>query len=394
MKSVYLIILFKLFANCFLLAETTPMDLVLKEDGVTLIAVDLKKADLKDKNPDNAKLIDGTYHYNVYVPAGYNSQLDRKYPCLFIASPGGNAALGNVKNWVKEKEWIVVMLVESKNGPWEPIFSNFSSAHDDAVKRLRIQPGFKFGTGFSGGARVSSNMPKRRDGFAGIILQGAGFGGGYESCLNNKNLTVYAIIGSKDSNHYELAELEKKLPAHTERKLISLDIGHQWAPEDEMIKALDWTINQAFQKSRITKDNRSFIIGYREKQLKDINEMPSSLDKLNQLEDLSGFLRANQVNELNGEANIAAKISTQIADLKKEPMIISESSAEKLYSQCRKSESMIRSKNKDINEIKKQLMPLFVNYGKIAKDYPSTEYGKKAQETYNALDKEFSFIKK
>lgn len=393
MKTVYFLF-FMFCANVCLFAETTPMDQVLKEDGVTLIAVDLKKTELKDKNPENAKLIDGTYHYNVYVPAGYNSQKDRKYACLFIASPGGNAELGNVKKWVKDKEWIVVMLVESRNGDWAPIFSNFSSAHDDAVKRLRIQPGFKFGTGFSGGARVSSNMPSKRDGFAGIILQGAGFGGGYDSCLNNKNLTVYAIIGSKDPNHFELGELEKKLPEYTTRKLISVDIGHQWAPEDEMVKALDWTIDQAFQKSRMTKENKAFLIGFREKQWKNINEMPMGLGKLNQMEDLSNFLKTNQVNMLSGDEKIASKVNDQIAELKKDPMIIKESAAERSYSICRKNEFSIRAKNKEFNQLKKQMMSTFMNFDKIAKDYPDTEYGKKAQEAYNALDKEFAYLKK
>ena len=127
MKSIVYSYLF-LFLNVLVYSETTPLDQVLKEDGVTLIAVDFKVSENKIKSANMEKFINGTYHYNVYVPAGYNTNKDRKYACLFIASPGGNAELGNVKNWVKSKEWIVVMLVESKNGdtPW-PAFSNFVS---------------------------------------------------------------------------------------------------------------------------------------------------------------------------------------------------------------------------------------------------------------------------
>jgi hypothetical protein len=393
MKSI-VFIFFMIQISFNLLAETTPMDQVLVEDGVTLIAVDLKKAELKDKNPENAKLIDGTYHYNVYVPAGYNTQKERKYACLFIASPGGNAALGNVKSWVKSKEWIVVMLVESKNGDWGPIFSNFTSAHDDAVKRLRIQPGFKFGTGFSGGARVSSNMPRIRDGFAGIILQGAGFGGGYDSCLNNKNLTVYAIIGNKDGNFYELGVLESKLPAFTTRKLITTNAGHSWAEESEMEKGLDWSIDQAFKKTRMTSDNKLFLVGFRENQWKNANQLPVGLEKLNQLEDLSGFLKSSRLTALGAEEDIVTKVNNVIAELKKDTIIIKESGAEKAFVVVQESETNLRGRFKDKKQLTGQINPLYQNYLNISKKFPDTEYGKKALEAADALKEEFFGDKK
>ena len=152
------------------------------------------------------------------------------------------------------------MLVESKNGPAMPSLSNFVSAHDDAVKRLRIQNGFKFGTGYSGGARISSNFAKLREGFAGIILQAAGFGGEFDSGPTNKNLTVYGIIGKKDPNFPELEMMEKGLPATTKRKMIAPDTGHQWASDEEMVKGLEWSTNLALQNARMTADNKIFIM--------------------------------------------------------------------------------------------------------------------------------------
>ena len=89
---------------------------------------------------------------------------------MFIASPSGNASMGAMAERLKSGGYVVVMLVESKNGPWGPIVGNFLAAHDDVVQRVRIQEGLKFATGMSGGARASSVFVQARPGFAGLIL--------------------------------------------------------------------------------------------------------------------------------------------------------------------------------------------------------------------------------
>jgi len=38
----------------------------------------------------------GIYHYRVYIPVGYYENKATYSPCLFIASPGGNAGMGHV----------------------------------------------------------------------------------------------------------------------------------------------------------------------------------------------------------------------------------------------------------------------------------------------------------
>lgn len=386
--------------SAFLYSETTPLDQALKEDGVTLIAVDFKSSEIKIKSANMEKFIDGTYHYNVYVPAGYNANKDRKYACLFIASPGGNADLGNIRNWAKSKEWIVVMLVESKNGdsPW-PSVSNFLAAHDDAVKRLRIQNGFKFGTGFSGGARVSSLFSSYREGFAGVVLQAAGFawdktGYIYDSAKNNKNLTVYAIIGTKDSNYKEISELDRNLPVHTIRKLVSPDIGHQWAPEEDMNLGLEWSMIHALGKAKMSEDNKPFLINYRERQWKNLNQLPLGLEKLNLLEDLSDFIKSNHITSLAGEEEIGKKVSSLLIDLKKDPVIVKETGAENAFQVAQAAEKNLRTKLTDKKQLAGQINPIYQQFVSIVKKYPDTEYGKKAQSKAEALKEEFFGDKK
>lgn len=99
----------------------------------------------------------GEYHYDLYLPPGYEQNKTEVYPCLFIADPAGNAHLGNMADRVKRDEMIAVMLVESKNGDWEPIFANFCAAHDDAVKRVRI--GLKWMTGLSAARGPRASAP-------------------------------------------------------------------------------------------------------------------------------------------------------------------------------------------------------------------------------------------
>ncbi|HEX2751180.1 MAG TPA: hypothetical protein VHM91_24435, partial [Verrucomicrobiales bacterium] len=96
----------------------------------------------------------GTWHYDAWVPKGFAAHPERRYPCLFISSPVGEAKnfLPLYKDWLAKNEWVAVMLTESRNGPIEPCLGNFLSAHDDAVQRLRIIDTMKAAAGMSGAA--------------------------------------------------------------------------------------------------------------------------------------------------------------------------------------------------------------------------------------------------
>lgn len=233
------------------LRGATPMDAPVAEGKVTEIECEyaLDEKVLLDRLDNRADK--GVYHYTVYVPPGYSQNPERRYPCLFIFSPGGNAQLGAVKDYAAKREWVVVMLKESRNGPIGPGQGNFLAAHDDVVKRLRIQEGLKVVTGLSGGARGCAGIVGARPGFAGIILQGAGFNyyqnGKYHltSLKEHKDLRVYALFGETDSNTIEIPRLEKRLPNYTKFKVELFKGGHEWAPADSMERALDWVVADA-----------------------------------------------------------------------------------------------------------------------------------------------------
>lgn len=187
----------------------------------------------------------GTYHYVLWLPKGYRADTQRRWPCMFIADAAGSATMGNMGPWLKGHGYVVVMLVECKNGPWSPIVGNFLAAHDDVVQRVRIQEGRKVATGVSGGARASSVFVQLRPGFLGLILQGAGVAyksnGMYVVSGLHRTPPIYVAMtmGDSDSHRGEVAEMRRWIgPACFQA--FDFKGGHQWAPQETFDHAMAW----------------------------------------------------------------------------------------------------------------------------------------------------------
>lgn len=243
----------------------TSMNKKIPENSVRKIECSAKNESLSGNRGVSAKA--GKYHYQVYLPKGYYQDKKRYYPSLFIASPGGNADMGNVEKIMAERKWIVIMLVESQNNsPQGVAEGNFIAAHDDAVKRFRLQEGMKFTTGLSGGARRQSLNAGLRPGFAGIILQGAGFiqdgithGYYMETVKQNPNIGVYGIFGTGDPNRVEIGIIDGMLPEDTPRCFARFKGGHEWAPPERMEEAIDWVFFNALMKLDLSGNGAAFL---------------------------------------------------------------------------------------------------------------------------------------
>ena len=227
------------------LAENTPLNTPIPDNGILAVECEYSLTE-----PAAAKLIGdapakGAYHYRAFVPDGYSGAADKKYPCLFIFSPTGNAPMDNVKGFASEKQWIVIMLDESKNGPVQPSYGNFLAAHDDVTNRFRIAENRKMATGFSGGARVASRAIALRPGFMGVVLQGAGFSQhknaayAIEGMDKNRGMAVYGLFGKDDENRREAEKLERQLKGH-KCAFEQFPGGHEWAPAEYMRRAIEW----------------------------------------------------------------------------------------------------------------------------------------------------------
>jgi hypothetical protein len=230
-------------------AQATPLTDPLPEEKETPITCELTTPPPRAGIPVFTEAKDGreavgTYHYKLWIPKGYAAAPTKKWPCIFIMSPGGNAGMGSMGDYLKANGFVVVMLMEAKNGPWIPIVGNFLAAHDDVVKRVRIAEGQKYATGFSGGARGSSVFVQARPGFCGLVLQGAGASQGngkYNVTGIRANSKLYTVLtmGTTDDNKKEAEPLKRALGS-SKLEILEFEGGHQGAPAEVFAKAMDW----------------------------------------------------------------------------------------------------------------------------------------------------------
>lgn len=229
---------------------TTPLNTPLTEETETLITCELAKAPTASETrifetPKAAEAAKGVWHYKLWLPKGYLASALKKWPCMFIMSPGGNASMGNMADHLKTKGYVVVMLVESKNGGWGPVVGDFLAAHDDVIKRVRIDEGKKMATGHSGGARGSSLFVQARPGFCGVLLQSAGAAsvkGTYDlqGIQRNGKLAVAMTMGESDPNKSEVDRMKTGLNNPARFRAFPFPGGHEWAPKDVFEQAIVW----------------------------------------------------------------------------------------------------------------------------------------------------------
>lgn len=192
----------------------------------------------------------GEFHYKAYLPKVYGERPDDRFPVLFISSPGGNVNIDQYSSLLEELEVIGIGLQEAKNGPWEPIMGNFLSAHDEVMKRFRVNETRKFATGFSGGARRSTLFAQVREGFAGVVLQGAGYwfddetNTPYGFNSTPRGLRVYMIMGKSDNNFIEVERTKKGLRRNVKFKSEIIEGGHTPPPQEKLIEGLKWVMLQ------------------------------------------------------------------------------------------------------------------------------------------------------
>lgn len=237
-------------------AETTPLTNPLRDEVETKITCELTQAPRRAdvpvfKTDQEAQKTLGTYHYKLWLPKGYSTEPNKQWPCMFVSSPGGNATMGPMKDYLTTNGFVVVMLVEAHNGAWEPIIGNFLAAHDDVTKRVRIAEGKKYATGQSGGARASSVYVQLRPGFCGLILQAAG--AAYEdekheyitaNIKKNPQVRLAMTMGSADPNKSEVERMKKVFSAHR-LAVFEFEGGHVWAPAAVFEKAMRWLTDKS-----------------------------------------------------------------------------------------------------------------------------------------------------
>lgn len=395
MRKIGLLVLLQFGVS---LLAVTPMDEKIPEDKITMIECEYKYDEkdtfIKDWRIPEESIVEKAYHYRVYLPKGYYDNAEERFPCIFVASPGGNAPMTNIDARMKKDRWIVIMLVESRNGSNDCLF-NFLAAHDDALRRFRILEGMKYITGFSGGARASSQNVSFRPGFAGVILQGSGFAvdkGAYMTTRLSKypHIAVYMLVGKDDPSKCEEV-LSKSLPRDTPFKFELFDGTHMWAPSENMDHAFDWLEQQLLTFS-ILETDRQICINILKRQLPKAFEFESDFGKYETMTTLEPLVKLHKLDKVPELSENIGKMISLIKQLKTDKNIQVELKARTVFQAALKSEDKAREKitKEKLNPKKsaRELKNVLPAYEQIVKTYENTLYGKKAKEKTELIQKE------
>jgi hypothetical protein len=178
--------------------------------------------------------------YALYVPSKYSA--DKKWPIVYVFDPAarGSMPLELMKDAAERYGYIVVGSNNSRNGSWKLETDAAQTMYKDTHERLSIDDRRIYFAGFSGGARVASQLAQRCKCAAGVLLNGAGFSTGLGPSAE-AIFPVFAAVGTFDFNYGELMELDAKLETlQFPHWLRRFEGPHEWAPKQVMDEAFAW----------------------------------------------------------------------------------------------------------------------------------------------------------
>jgi dienelactone hydrolase len=193
--------------------------------------------------------------YALYLPSHYTP--GQRWPIVYAFDPAarGNVPVELMKDAAERHGYIVVGSNNSRNGSWKGEAEAAQAMLEDTHARLSIDDGRVYFAGFSGGARVASQIAQRCKCAAGVLLNGAGFSP-VAPPSRDVTFAVFAVVGSFDFNYPEVAQLDEKLEeTGFPHVLRHFDGPHQWAPASLMEEGLAWFRLVAMKQSREPRDD-------------------------------------------------------------------------------------------------------------------------------------------
>ncbi len=194
--------------------------------------------------------------YAAFLPSTYSEA--RSWPVVFAFDPGarGKIPVELMKDAAERYGYIVLGSNNSRNGTWK-IESEASDAMlQDAQQRFNVDLKRIYFAGFSGGARVASQLAHFCKCAAGVLLSGAGFSQ-HSSPQKETAFPVFSAVGVLDFNYPELITLQDKLEqAGYPNWLRVFDGQHEWAPAPVMNEAFAWFRVQSMREAREPRDEQ------------------------------------------------------------------------------------------------------------------------------------------
>jgi dienelactone hydrolase len=215
--------------------------------------------------------------YALYLPSNYTPS--KKWPVVYAFDPAarGNQPVELLKEAAERHGYVVVGSNNSRNGSWKVQGEAAQAMLEDTHKRLSLDEHRVYLAGFSGGARVASQIAQNCKCAAGVLLNGAGFSTG-RSPSRDAVFAVFAAVGNLDFNYPEVTHLGETLEANGFPHFVRyFDGPHQWAPEPVMEQALAWFRLMAM-KQHLEPRDADFIDRQRSLALSRANDLEHSGD--------------------------------------------------------------------------------------------------------------------
>src|SRR5258708_38118649 len=241
-------------------------------------AEDLQSFPPGDLIPRVVALENPQQSYALYVPTKYSRE--RRWPIVYVFDPlaRGPLALAQFQHAAEIYGYIVAVSNNSRNGPWQPEFEAAEAMARDTQQRFTVDLKRIYFPGFSGGARLASQLAQLCKCAAGVLLSGAGFSHGSSLSAESK-FPVFSAVGDADFNYSELIPLQDGLEkAAFPHWLRIFDGPHQWAPPIVIDEALAWFRIQSVKSQREPGDD-----GFIAAQLSAAQARASALEKSGQL---------------------------------------------------------------------------------------------------------------
>lgn len=185
--------------------------------------------------------------YALYLPSYYTA--NRSWPIIYVFDPlaRGELALRQFQHAAELHGFIIAASNNSRNGLWKPQAQAAEAMLTDTQQRFSIDTKRIYFAGFSGGARVSSQLALLCKCAAGVLLSGAGFPRNAPPSLPSK-FAVFSAVGDADFNYAEVIPLQNVLDKAGQPHWLRVFQGpHDWAPPPVMDEALAFFRLQAMK---------------------------------------------------------------------------------------------------------------------------------------------------
>lgn len=200
---------------------------------------------------------DPTQSYALYLPSHYSA--GKTWPIIYAFDPGarGKNPVDLYKGEAEKYGYIIAASNNSRNFGTEALSKILQAMWDDTHLRLSIDGRRIYTMGFSGGARVATNIATHcgKCAVAGVIATGAAYPDSSPPS-DKDHFAYFAIIGDKDFNWAEMMELRRKKEQFSAPFRLRVFEGiHQWPPAPVIGEAFAWLQLKAMQGGTAPSDS-------------------------------------------------------------------------------------------------------------------------------------------